>query len=586
MKLILKQYLASLKERAELDAVLPDLLSSMGLNVFISPTRGVKEYGVDIAAVGRIDGEEEKVYLFSVKSGNLTRETWYGSTAQALKPSLDEILYAFIPSRIPSQHRDKNIVICLCFGGDVTSGIRQDVCGYEQWNTRENISFEEWNGDKLSELIQCYLLRDALLPSANQSLLRKSLALLEEPESSSQHFSQLTSNILLNATDVGSITSSITRLNICLWVLFSWCRDGGNIEAAYLSSERALLLAWNKIKHYYTGKNKASKAFNKILDTYQQITDHYVDRCLIPHIEFKYALSYAVKSPCSIDVNIKLFDVLGRLSVKGLWILDSLSKSYDKVPPIDGENKTQKQLRSRLQEITESVKLLIINNPILLSPYKDSQAIDIALALTLFSNNSEHDEFVQSWLSEVVHRCIFSFKSNGMYPTIYNSFDKLLEHRKKDKSDEKYKNKATEASILYPLLSVFSALYKLDSISKDLEQFTTDELKHCTLQYWYPNQDSEQYMYSNIDAHGSASTNFPTNGNAALEHIAQECKHSDSFRKMSAVTKNNSPLLLTACRNYRYPVPFHYIESWLIDFLQAQQPELGHPTAQTESISG
>ena len=91
MKLILKQYLASLKERKELDAVLPDLLSSMGMNVFISPTRGVKEYGVDIAAVGRLTDEEEKVYLFSVKSGNLTRDTWNGSADQALRPSLDEI---------------------------------------------------------------------------------------------------------------------------------------------------------------------------------------------------------------------------------------------------------------------------------------------------------------------------------------------------------------------------------------------------------------------------------------------------------------------------------------------------------------
>lgn len=107
MKLILKQYLASLKERAELDAVLPDLLSSMGLNVFISPTRGVKEYGVDIAAVGRINHDEEKIYLFSVKSGNLTRETWNGNTDQALRPSLDEIQDSFIPSRLPPQHRDK-----------------------------------------------------------------------------------------------------------------------------------------------------------------------------------------------------------------------------------------------------------------------------------------------------------------------------------------------------------------------------------------------------------------------------------------------------------------------------------------------
>lgn len=125
MKLILKQYLASLKERKELDAVLPDLLSCMGMNVIISPTRGVKEYGVDIAAVGKINNdEEEKVYLFSVKSGNLTRDTWNGNADQALRPSLDEIQDSFILCRLPSEHRDKKIVICLCFGGDVNSGIR------------------------------------------------------------------------------------------------------------------------------------------------------------------------------------------------------------------------------------------------------------------------------------------------------------------------------------------------------------------------------------------------------------------------------------------------------------------------------
>ncbi|MFV8387556.1 hypothetical protein ACNO5E_26000, partial [Vibrio parahaemolyticus] len=255
MKLILKQYLASLKERKELDAVLPDLLSSMGMNVFISPTRGVKEYGVDIAAVGHVKAEEEKVYLISVKSGNLTRDTWNGNTDQALRPSLDEIQDSFIPSRLPPEHRDKKIVICLCFGGDVNSGIRQEVSGYEKRNTRDNISFEEWNGDKLSEFIQKYLLKEKLLPSSCQALLRKSLALLEEPESSNKHFSQLVDEVLSNATDSDSVASAITRVNVCLWVLYSWCRDGGNLESAYLSSELALLLAWNKVKDHYTGRN-------------------------------------------------------------------------------------------------------------------------------------------------------------------------------------------------------------------------------------------------------------------------------------------------------------------------------------------
>ncbi|EKO3962011.1 hypothetical protein F2K62_003271 [Vibrio fluvialis] len=563
MKLILKQYLASLRERQELDAVLPELLSSMGMNVFISPTRGVKEYGVDIAAVGQVNDQEEKVYLFSVKSGNLTRETWNGSADQALRPSLDEIQDSFILSRLPPEHRDKKIVICLCFGGDVNSGIRQEVTGYEQRNTRDNISFEEWNGDKLSELIQQYLLKEELLPSSRQALLRKSLALLEEPESSSKHFSLLIDDVLSNATDADSIASSITRINVCLWVLFSWCRDGGNLEAAYLSSERALLLAWDKVKDHYTGRNKPSKSFDSILDTYQQITDCYVDRCLIPYVGLKYALSHAVHSPCSIDVNIKLFDVLGRLAVKGHWILDSLSKSYAEKPPTDGESEEQERLRLRLRDVTSAINLLAVNNPMLLSPYKDSQAIDFGLALTLLSNNSELDGFVQSWLSGVVDKCIFTFECDGMYPIVHNSYEKLLEHRNKDKTNSNYKNKVTKASVLYPLLAVFCSLYKLDSISQDLEKFAKDKLTHSTLQYWYPNQRSEQDMYSNSSTHGSASTDFPMNGSTALEHIKQECINANSFKSMSAVTKGRAPLVLTACRCYRYPVPFHYLEDLL-----------------------
>lgn len=567
MKLILKQYLASLKERAELDAVLPVLLSYMGMNVFISPRRGIKEYGVDIAAVGKLNGEESKVYLFSVKSGNLTRETWSGNTDQALRPSLDEIQDAFIPSRLPPEHRDKKIVICLCFGGDVNSGIRQEVSGYEARNSQENISFEEWNGDKLSELIQQYLLKEELLPSSSQALLRKSLALLEEPESSSRHFSLLISEILLMADDSDSIASSITRINVCLWILFSWCREAGNIESAYISSERALLLAWDKVKSYYTGKNKPSKSFDSINETYQQITDYYVDHCLIPYAGLKYALSHAVQSPCPIDINIKLFDVLGRLSVKGHWILDSLTRNYTINPPIDGETEEQNALRLRLKSITNSINLLVVNNPTLLSPYKDSQAIDIGLAIALLSNNSDFDKFVSSWLSEIINRTIFSFEFNNMYPVVHDSYEKLLEHSKLDKTDIGYKHKATEASVLYPLLALFCSAYKLNALGQELEEFTINKLSHCTLQYWYPNQFSEDNMYSNLAMHGSASTSFPTNGVRTLTHAIQECEESDSFIKMSAVTKDKSPLLLIACRCYRYPVPFHFIRDWLIDSL-------------------
>jgi len=563
MKLILKQYLASLKERSELDAVLPDLLSNMGMNVFIYPTRGFKEYGVDIAAVGRVNGGEEKVYLFSVKSGNLTRETWSGASSQSLLPSLNEIMYGFIPSRIPPEHNTKPIVICLCFGGDINSGIRQEVAGFETINTKGSLSFEEWNGDKLADLIQVHLLKEELLPRSSQALLRKSLALLEEPESSTKHFSHLVNTILFDAVDAGKTASSITRLNMCLWVQFSWCRDSGNLESSYLSAEHAVLLAWDKAKEHYTGRNKASKAFDSLLNTYLKITDEYVDHCILPYVELKHALSHAVHSPCSIDVNIKIFDVLGRLSVKGHWVLEALSKSYAANPPVDRVCGEQEVLSNRLNSITEAIKYLIDNNPMLQSPYKDSQAIDIGLALSLLSSNSKHDEFVKSWLTATVSMCIYTFNTNGMYPTVLSSYEQLLEHKHKDKADDSYKHKVTNGSVLYPLLTVFCALYKMDEDCRELESFTNEKLGHSTLQYWYPNQYSEEQMYTNSDMHGSASAKFPMGGDLVLKHIASECQNSGAFTEMSAVVQGKTSLVLTACRSYRYPVPFHILKDWL-----------------------
>ncbi|WP_420554248.1 hypothetical protein [Neptuniibacter marinus] len=561
MKLILKQYLASLRERGELDVVLPDLLSQMGLNVFISPTRGVKEYGVDIAAVGSIKEGGEKVYLFSVKAGNLTRSTWDGSSDQALRPSLNEIQDSFIPNRIPPEHLNKPIVICLCFGGDVSSVIRQEVTGYEKNNTRGNISFEEWNGDKLSELIIEYLLKEELLPKDWQSLLRKSLALIDEPESSHNHFQRLICFILERSDNDEKASNALNKINLYLWILFAWCREESNLESAYLSAEKAVLLSWESIKEY--NNSKVTSSFSSLLSTYHSITSEYIDNRIIPHTHKKHAISNAISSPCSIDINLKLFDLLGRISIKGVWILQQLTQSYEATPPTDQLNTEQTGLINKLDTLTESLKQLIHNNPLLLSPYKDSQAIDIALALYLLCQDDKHDEFVVSWLEAIIENSIFTFASNGMYPTILQSYEQLLEHRHKDKANKKYKHKVTQGSILYPLLALYCALYKAENAGGKLTSFAEKDMKHCTLQYWYPNSSSEGCLYSNSDTHGTASTDFPIHQKDVIKHVSNECQMSKTFHLLSAVNKGHYPLVLLACRCYRYPIPFHVLEDWM-----------------------
>lgn len=171
VKQILREYLAQLKEREELDAILPDLLSELGFHVYSRPQRGTAQHGVDIAAVGKdSDDGIRKLYLFSVKRGDLTRQDW-DQGDQALRPSLNQIRDAYIPTKVPRKYAALPIVICLVFGGGIKEQIQLEVRNYIAANTTSTISYEEWDGDKLAGLMIDGLLRERVLPPAAPSQL-------------------------------------------------------------------------------------------------------------------------------------------------------------------------------------------------------------------------------------------------------------------------------------------------------------------------------------------------------------------------------------------------------------------------------
>lgn len=558
MKKMLKEYLASLKERDELDVILPDLLSQMGLNVFIKPSRGFKEYGVDIAAVGSINGDVDKVYLFSVKEKNLTRSTWIGDSPQSLRWSLDEIQDSFIESRIPLEHKAKPVVICLCFGGHIITGVRQDVTGYIRKHTNEDLSFEEWNGDKLSSLILEYMFTEVLLPVGWQPLLHKSIALIDEPVESRKYFSILLQFIFDKDKKQASTIKSINQVNLALWLIFSQHREQDSLEASYQLAEYSLLVTWDSIKDNLNQKS-IRNAFEGLLHTYHTITEAYFEKVIFPFVDKRHAISHLISAPCSISINLKLFDILGRLALRGQWLLFNLTELYKKDISKKYESEEFEILQNKLSKVKRAINHLVANNPLLLSPYKDDQAIDLVLALHLLYQSSQDDVFAKSWLDAIIDRVTYSYEFNGMYPTNLHAYEQLLEHRNKEKMDIVYKESMTKASILYPALTLFCNLYDMPDLAEILEEFCNKSLKHCTLQYWYPNETSEEYFFSGTNQHGVATTNFPINGVAAVKHVKEECKHSNFFWELSAVKQGYTPLALVACRHYRYPTPFNLL---------------------------
>jgi hypothetical protein len=552
MKLIIRQYLAGLRERNELDAVLPDLLSQMGLTVYSRPGRGTRQDGVDVGAVGSIDGGPEKVYVFSIKSGDLSRKEWDGDTVQSLRPSLNEIIDAYIPNRLPPEHKDKEVVICPTFGGDVQEQVRTQFNGFMTQNSKPGrISFEEWNGDKLANLIQSHLLREDLIGEGSRSDLRKTLALLDEPDTSYEYFASLVRGIESACTKDEERVRGLRQLSVCLWILFSWSRDADNLECAYRASELALLHGWNICRAFAGKKTKLNEAatasFMAIFQVYRQITSTYLAK-IAPHLQSEHALSSAVRGGSPIDVNLKLFDLLGRVSIAGIWTFNGLLVMAEESPD-------RQRLFEEVLAAINAIDLLVKTNPTLNSPLKDDQAIEIGLAACLLFFNDDGRDVLRSWLPEMLRRIRFAFAANEKYPSILGSYSELMDHPVS--GEPKYRENATSAAILYPVIAHVATILEDDAIFQSVSDLQNEFLQHTNFQLWFPDDASEENLYTNKDLHGIALTDIKLQGGrgAFKEMIAAEIAQFPQTFELSCVKNGWWPLILVACRHFRLPVP-------------------------------
>ena len=558
MNLVIRQYLASLRERGELDAILPDLLSQMGLVVFSRPRRGTRQDGVDVGAVGRIGDGEEKVYLFSIKAGDLARKEWDGDV-QALRQSLTAILDVYIRNRLPVEHRDKPIVVCICLGGDVREEVRPDLVAFIEKHKSSAVSFEEWNGDRLAREIQGALLREELLPPGSRSNLRKALALLDEPQSSFAHFKALIRSLAAphNAPTAAQITA-IRQMSLCLRILFGWCREAGNSEAAFLAAELTLLHGWVIVRDFLTKQSREAEnvltAFLSIYEAYQEICGSFLKEYVVPHVAKLHGLSSAVGSPCGLDVNLKLFDLIGRVGVTGLWTFWAANRVKEE------QSEEWAQMLEQTERLAQVIKAMIANNPTLLMPATEGQAIDVALALLLLGLDGRNAGDIRAWLHEMVNRTGFALRSHSAYPCRLTSYIEFLEHPKRQ--DDDYRKKVTAGSVLFPLIALWAALLGDHDLYAEVAELRQEILSHCTFQYWYPDETSEAHLYAGDQLHGATLTNVCVDRPQAalLDQLFSECDATPHFEELTAVKYGWWPIVAVACRHHRLPLPLHLLK--------------------------
>lgn len=550
MKLLIRDYLASLKEREELDAILPDLLSELGFTVYSRPRRGTLQRGVDIAAVGQDDDGERKVFLFSVKQGDLTRQDWDG-TPQAMRSSLNEIRDVYIRNRVPAKYKDLKIVICLAFGGDVHEQVRESLAGYIADNSTERITFDEWNGDKIAGLVLKGILREEILPKSMRSSFQKAVAMVDEPDIAYQHFERLAGELQrAGEASPKARVRAARQLNICLWILFVWARDIDNLEAPYRASELAILSVWEILRPTIDTKSREAKSLSlvarQLIELHLSILSDFLERKVMPYAQVRHGVSTAIGSQSSLDVNLALFEALGRLSLAGLWI-QWLGEQ--------GDQESRETARNALQRFTQTGLAIIRNNPALLLPISDRQGTDIALFLQLWLHSGLDAVGVTSWLQEMASRLTFTIRTRGRYPTCASDYRELVEHPR-DGSDD-YFEEATAGSTVIPLLAAWLQALGQEGVVETLSTLVREKLQHCTLQLWMPDATSETALFKGSHSSGRAICDLPLaeGGPQLLATITEACNIDTEFKKLSPIRTGFWPVMLVACRHHQLPVP-------------------------------
>lgn len=562
MKALIRDYLASLRERGELDAILPDLLSELGFTVLSKPQRGTTQRGVDIAAISPGDEGARKLFLFCVKPGDLTRQDWNG-TDQAVRPSLDEIFDAYLPNRVPKSYRDLPVVICLAIGGVIKEQVQELWTGYTAQKTTGKVSFNCWNGDQLADLLLRGILREELLPKDLRSSFQKAVAMVDTPDVSFAHFSQLASKLSKAGQESNKARVRAARqINICLWILYVWARDVGNVDAPYRASELALLMVWELIKPLIGKRNaearQLTQALAHVIDLHIYILKEYIDEKIAPHAGVKHGLTMAVGSSEAIDISLAMFEVLGRLSLVGLWTSWLADRSKPKLAV---------SMRKQVHAYVKMGLSAISNNPTLFLPATDSQTTDIALFMFLWAINGGGVQGFFDWLSQMTQRFDYTIRTRGRYPCASADYQDLANHPR-DRSDE-YFEEMTSASTFVPLLAAWLYGTSMSSEYDHLTRVVHDKLAHCTMQLWIPDAVSEDHLYLGDKPHGRALSDLSLHngGQALIADIEESCRESGGFEKLTAIGARYWPVVLVACRHHGLPIPPQF---WIAAFAKKE----------------
>lgn len=559
MKLIIREYLSMLKESRELDALLPDLLLAMGFDLLSRPGIGSRQYGVDLSAIG-IDPKDqtEKLFLLTVKEGDLTRSNW-DSGKNAVRPSLNEIQDSYLRTRVRPEHESLPKKIILATGGELKQDVETDWVNYVHSYAREHpkygkIEFDFWGGDALTLLVDQFLLDEYLFPESTQKYLRKTIALADQNEDEPRYFYELIEETLFKRDlpkDKEKKSAKKQRqkalhlLNLSLNIVFHWCQEADNLRPALLCAERAVLRTWDWIRQSDLFSCETTLGeFLQIFFSYFHVANNYAIK-IQPHCFVKDGL-FGYGMVDELEYPLRAFEVIGNLGLLGIshWYF---AQTYQ-----DEENRSSHF--EQAQAVAQSLADLIQNNPSASSPRYDSHAIDISLGLLALTTTG-YNEQAAKWIRDISIHTVRAYQLGKNFPIASDSYDQLIAMRFGQASP---KEKLMELSTLLPMLADWYAILDLTDEYQLFQESMSKIFPNTDFQLWYPDEETDTYLYSRNAGYAGgitiASLRLPKFLDDLKTQIICLREQQQAFRQLSCFTHGFPALALISSRHFRTPV--------------------------------
>lgn len=415
MRLLLTEYISSLKEDQELDKLVQDLLKADGFEIFTTPERG-RQYGVDIYAVGpdKEDDNIKKVHLITVKQGDIDRRTW-NNEVSSLRPSLDDITTVFIRNNLSFEHRNLPIKIVVAFNGRLKQGLQQDWRAYGERFPDYNLTL--WNIDWLVNAANKKLFNEEAFSGEVRSLIHRSIIYFRDPDYDLRDFSRL----LLLLREEFRIKKSarhkiklIKQLHFILAIVVKYAELENNLKHALECSEKYILMLWQEIDALDDSRPYFGELFSALMNR-TEVQLRYIKKLgRVAYVQDGFGRF----AGDSVAYTYKVYEQLGILTLAGLEFLqlsEALSSSGD--PHL---NEVGSAYHAQSLDVLSMVLRCIENNSIFYSPREDSHLIEINLILILLKKLNRQDD-LRTILQELHDQLAEGVILSNIFPVFDNN---------------------------------------------------------------------------------------------------------------------------------------------------------------------